>query len=326
MGMKNKPIFISAQPCIIYYAWQVEVMLDNFKEIGIGDEYDIHCLIAYDNAAKGLDDSAHLFQKIAWKHRHFAKFFYYHDTRERPISYISSIRPNLLKQHFKENPELSERVFLYHDCDILLTKYPDFIKQYCEDDLNWYVSDTISYISHKYIKSKGQRVLNEMLSKFGISEDFIQRREDQSGGCQYIMKGVDWKFFHKMERDCEVLFRDVTKLNSDLKTENPTYHELQIWCSDMWSILWNAWMRGYTTKIIPELDFSWATDSIDTWDQKYIFHNAGVTDAVKSTHFYKSDYRTSLPYNISGETYMKEKASYKYFEQIKKTAENSCLL
>ena len=168
--------------------------------------------------------------------------------------------------------------------------------------------------------------MDEMLSKFGISEDFIQKKEEQSGGCQYIMKGVDWRFFHKMEKDCEVLFRDITKLNSTLKANDPKYHEIQIWCSDMWAILWNAWMRGYDTSVISELDFSWATDSIDTWEEKYIFHNAGVTDNIKSTYFYKSDFRTSLPYAITGDGYLKDKASYKYFEQIKKTAENSCLI
>lgn len=324
--MSMKPIFISAQPCIIYYAWQVEVMLDNFAEIGIGDEFDIHILIAYDDNASNLNESAHLFQKIAWKFRGFAKFFYYHDTRPRPVSYISSIRPNILYQHFFSNPELSSSVFFYHDSDILLTKYPDFIRNYCQNDNNWYVSNTISYIGHNYIKSKGQIVMDEMLSKFGLSEQFIQSRESQSGGAQYIMKGVDWRFFLKMQEDCEVLFKDITKLNNSLKIENPNYHELQIWCSDMWSILWNAWMRGFKTEVIPELDFAWATDNIKSWEEKYIFHNAGVTDAMKSQLFYKSDFRTSLPYDITGETYDKERASYKYFEQIKRTASKTCLI
>lgn len=323
--MSMKPIFISAQPCIIYYAWQVEVMLENFLEIGIADEFDIHILIAYDDAAINLNESANLFQKIAWKFRKTAKFFYYHDTRKRPVSYISSIRPNILSQHFLSNPELAERVFFYHDCDIVLTKYPDFLKSYCGNDNDWYVSDTISYVGHKYIKSKGQEVLDAMLSKFGISEQFIEERESQSGGAQYIMKGVDWRFFQKMEKDCEVLFRDITQLNNSLKVQNSQYHEIQIWCSDMWAILWNAWMRGFKTNIIHELDFAWATDNIRAWDEKYIFHNAGVTDSMKTTLFYKSDFRTSLPYHITGEGYDKERASYKYFEQMKRTAKNTCL-
>lgn len=324
---KKRPVFICAQPCIIYYAWQVEVMLDNFTELGIHEKFDIHILIAYDDYVIELSKNANLFHKLAWKFRGVAQFFFYCDSRPQPIHYISSIRPNVLYQHFYANPELSQRVFFYHDCDIVFTKYPDFLESYCSnDDNNWYASDTISYIGHNYIKSKGQVVLDAMLSKFGISESFIQERESQSGGAQYVMKGVDWRFFQKVQVDCEVLFKDITMLNNELKKENPEYHELQIWCSDMWALLWNAWMRGYKTNVVPELDFAWATDNIRAWDEKYIFHNAGVTEETKNEMFFKSDFRSSLPYDIIEENYDNQRASFKYVEQIKKTASKTCLI
>jgi hypothetical protein len=89
-----------------------------------------------------------------------ANYFYYEDTRKYPISYISSIRPNVLKQHFKIFTELSQKEIFYHDCDIVFTKYPDFLnKELLVNVMNWFVSDTKSYISYSYILSKGEDVL-----------------------------------------------------------------------------------------------------------------------------------------------------------------------
>jgi hypothetical protein len=94
----------------------------------------------------------------------------------------------------------------------------------------------------------------------------------------------------------------------------------------MWAILWGAWLRGYETKIIPEMDFCWATDRIDNWDKKYIFHNAGVTGGTAHELFYKADFRDKYPYLHECETYKKEFASYKYFQIIKAIGQNSCLI
>jgi hypothetical protein len=160
----------------------------------------------------------------------------------------------------------------------------------------------------------------------GIHPELVRNRENQSGGAQYLMKRVDWVFWDKVEKDCEKLFKDITALNMQKKIADPTHHELQIWASDMWAVVWNAWMRGYDTNIIPELDFCWATDRIEKFDEKYIFHNAGIVDAIKNQYFYKADFRASYPYNHECETYLKDVASYKYFELMKKVGENSCLL
>lgn len=320
---KRKPILICAQPLIQYYAWQLEVMLHNFRQVGLLD-HKVHILVGYNRTQDNLGKLWDTFKRIESRYE-FCEFFFYEDSRQQPIYYISSIRPNLLWQHFEKHPTLSNEVFFYHDCDIVFTKYPDFFEKYMEDDENWYVSNTISYIGHRYIKSKGDAVTEMMLSQFGISEQFIQDREEQSGGAQYIMKGVDWRFFKKMQFDCELLFKNVTELNKSLKKVDDTYHELQIWCSDMWAILWNAWMRGFKTNIIPELDFAWATDDISRWDEKYIFHNAGVTSSMKQTLFYKGDYMNNTPYNVLGDTYDTNRASYKYFEIVKEVSKQTAI-
>ena len=323
--MKQKQLsIICVQPCIIYYAWQIEVMLHNFQSLNL-QRYDIRCLFAYNKTEPDWEEKVSLIKKVEEKYNLVARFYYYEDGRDFPISYISSVRPNILKQHFKEFPELKERVIFYHDCDILFTKFPDFLSTYCDDDNNWYVSDTKSYIGHNYIVSKGEEVLDRMCDIVGINKKVVKEREEQSGGAQYIMKGVDWQFFEKMEKDCENMFREITFYNRFRKMKEPNYHELQIWCADMWAILWGAWMRGYTTNIIPEMSFCWATDDTSTWDERYIFHNAGVVDVQKNQLFYKGDYTNKPPYDDDLDKYLPTKASWKYVQVIKEVKENTCL-
>jgi hypothetical protein len=314
------------QPCILYYAWQVEVMLENFKRLEIHREHEIHCLFAYNRRESDWEKKFSLIQKVERRYYDVAKFYYYEDTRVYPVSYISSIRPNILKQHFLAHPQLRNDAVFYHDCDIVFTRYPDFLTRLGGNgDNDWYVSDTISYIGAKYILSKGEEVLTEMCKIVGINEALVIDREEQSGGAQYVMKNLDWLYWHKVEKDSERLFKEISALNHKKVSEDPKHHALQIWCADMWAVLWNAWMRGYDTNIVPELSFCWATDAVSGWEKHYIFHNAGVTDALKKTHFFKGMFRDVMPYLYDGQDYDENKASYKYWELIKSIGQNSVL-
>jgi hypothetical protein len=326
MNTKKPLTLMCVQPCIPYYAWQIEVMLNNFEKHNL-HKYDIRCLFAYNKRESDWEKKVEVIKKVESKYSHIARFFYYEDTREYPISYISSIRPNVLKQHFKEFPETSNRAVFYHDCDIVFTKHPDFFDKYLDDDENWYVSDTISYIGHDYILSKGEDVLDKMCQIIGIDKSLVKEKQGESGGAQYILKNVDWLFFQKMEKDCEKLFRQITELNHAKKREDPTHHELQIWCADMWALLWNGWLRGYSTKVVDDLKFCWATDDIKRWEETYIFHNAGVTESTKNDLFYKAQYRNgNFPFNMDIDQYKKDRCSYNYILEIKSIGEKSCLL
>jgi hypothetical protein len=116
----------------------------------------------------------------------------------------------------------------------------------------------------------------------------------------------------------------VTDLNNELKRETPSYHELQIWCSDMWAVLWGAWRRGWKTNCLPEFEFSWGTSTEDDFYRLNIMHNAGVTSPGQGL-FYKAQYMNSLPYNAEL-TINDNTASKKYWESIQKTAAKSVLL
>ena len=323
--MKNLR-YICVQPRLLYYAWQVEVMINNFIEQGINPN-NIDILVAWNPNDKTSDpENKEPWDKLA-SHYNSVRFFFYQDTREQPIHYISSIRPNILKQHFKAHPVLSNDAIFYHDCDILFTKKLDFITSNYAivNDNTWYLSNTNHYINYDYIRSKGQDVYDKMCEIVNIDPLIPQLMNSNSGGAQYIMKNIDEAFWEKVEKDSEQLFYQITQLNNEKKAADPTHHELQIWCADMWAVLWGGWLRGNETKVVPELDFSWATDGIERWDETAIYHNAGITCAC-GRQFYKGAYMEKLPYDIQEEAFSKTKNCYNYVKEIIKTAKKSPLI
>ena len=303
--------FICAQPANLYYAWQVEVMLNNFLETGINlNEVDVVCC---------ADSPPKEWQALA--NNYAARFFFYPDTRESK-RYISSIRPNILKQHFTAHPYLSNEPLLYHDCDIVFTKMVNW-QQFEVDDI-WYGSDTRWYINYDYIISKGQDVFDKMVEIADINPQLVIDNNENSIGAQYILKRVDAGYWADVERDSERLYKEINHLSNQKKKYDPKYHELQIWCADMWAVLWNIWKRGHVTRCHDDLQFSWATSTEDEYYQFNIMHNAGVT-SVKSGLFYKAAYFSSLPYNQNLE--IKENtASKKYYEWIQRVEKVSVLI
>lgn len=320
--MKNIT-FLSAQPLTLYYLWQLEVMLTNFEIVGIDSLHDIHVLLA-DNPTDAITQHAKPFLKKLSNRFKKVQFFVYQDSRKDP-HYISSLRPHIIKKHFMALPDMQDRAIFYHDCDMIFTKEPDFLSGLLDVDTNWYVSDCISYIGHDYIKSKGDDILQHMCNIVGINPLWVQHKQSQSGGAQYLMKFVPWTFWHKVEMDSERLYKEVSALNYIRKKNDPEYHELQIWTADMWAVLWNAWMLGFNTNVIPEMDFVWPTDRKEELKKKYIFHNAGITPEMANAYFHKNSFTNQLPYSHDGSKYLQDKASYWYWQQVRALLSQSCL-
>ena len=320
--MKNLR-YICVQPRLLYYAWQVEVMINNFIKHGINPN-NIDILVAWNpnDLTTSVQANVDAWNKLA-AHYNQVRFFFYQDTREQPIYYISSVRPNILKQHFKAHPQLESEAIFYHDCDIVFTQTPNWTP-FLNNKI-WYLSNTNSYINYDYVISKGLDVYDTMCKVVQIDPIIPRLMNSNSGGAQYLMKNIDSTFWEFVERDSEKLFKEITELNNIKKTADPRYHELQIWCADMWAVLWNGWLAGNETKVVPEMDFSWATDPINRWNETTIYHNAGATCECEGT-FYKSLYMNTLPYNIEIEKYSKEKNCYNYVLEIKETAQKSCLI
>lgn len=305
--------FVMAQPAIKYYAWQVEVLLNNMIDKGINLNWvDVVCKIDGNDIPEEWD-------KL--RHGYAARFFFYKDERETK-DYISSVRPNILKQHWEKHPYLETEAILYHDCDIAFTRAQDWSK-YTQDDI-WYGSDTKWYISYDYIISKGQDVFDEMVRVMDIDPQLVIDNNDNSIGAQYLMKGVDKTFWEDVERDSEKLFVDITELNRKKKQDDPDHHEIQIWCADMWAVLWNAWKRGHKTQCHDDLEFAWGTSPENEWDKFSIFHNAGVVN-TEGGLFHKAKFMNEYPYNK--DLQIKEgTASKKYYELIQQVEKKSVLL
>jgi hypothetical protein len=334
--------FVSAQPATKYYAWQVEVMINNFIEMGINANH-IDVIAWKENGIIPEEWS-----KLA--NRYAARFFFYDDTRDTKY-YVSSIRPNILKQHFKAHSYLKYDVIFYHDCDIIFTKNPrEWITDEMLSDDIWYGSDTRWYISHSYIKSKGDDVMKKMCDIMQIDEQIVEENELNCIGAQYLMKNIDYSFWDMVEKDSEKLFKDVTNLNTQKimldkmrfeeekkeweknnpealakgeKYSRPLYHELQIWCADMWAVLWGAWRLGYKTNCHPNYEFSWATSNEEEYQRMNIMHNAGVASANEGL-FYKASYMNEYPYN-KNLTIREGTSSKKYYEWVQKTEKITAL-
>jgi len=308
--------FVCAQPATIYYAWQVEVMINNFIEMGVNPN-NIEILCWKQNNI--IPDE---WTKLT--NSYPVKFFFYDDTRETRY-YISSIRPNLLKQHWEKYPELKDDVIFYHDCDIIFSKPIDtwITEDMLKDDI-WYGSDTRFYIAHSYITSKGQDVIDKMCDIMELPEEMIKDNELNCIGAQYLMKNVTYDYWDRVESDCEKLYKDVTALNNQKKKDDPNHHELQIWCADMWAVLWGAWRLGNQTICHPDYEFSWATSSEEDYQRMNIMHNAGVTSPNDGL-FYKASYISKVPYGDKLEI-TENTASWYYWNEIQKIGQKSCLL
>lgn len=291
-------IYISAQPDDLYFLWQLELQLFNFRNVGIAPG-DIHVLIAYD-PEKGLNEAFSEFVKGADK----ACIYLYPDMR-RKARYKPSVRPHLLWQHFSAHPEMKNEWCMYHDSDILFREKP--VLDLPENDLTWLVSDTRSYIDSNHLMNIGGRaLLDAMCGVIGIDPELVTSRDQHAGGAQYVMTGTDGAFWKKAEEDCERLFQLLDDFNSCKHNADSTvrayrsawqhYDGIDAWCTDMWVVLWNAWQQGISTRIHPELDFCWPRDPSAEWERKKILHYAGVSAFGAGNDFCKGFYEDFPPF------------------------------
>ncbi|MGY0039350.1 hypothetical protein [Pedobacter sp. NJ-S-72] len=191
-------IFITAQPDHYYFLWQIQLQLFNLKKLGVAPE-DIHVLIGYD-AKVGLQKH---FQDFIALNKD-ALFYTYPDKRERSF-YPSSIRPHIISQHYKFVPFLEKSTIFYIDSDVLFRELPNFKE--LEHTDTWYISDTASYLNYQYIiQSSNENTFLSMCNIIGIKPDLVLLNNNHVGGAQYILKNLSYKFWDKIEQNCEELY------------------------------------------------------------------------------------------------------------------------
>jgi hypothetical protein len=305
-------IFIQAVPHDLYFQWQIEVQIVNFRKFGVSDKMEI-CVWH----PKGMPNLK-AWETIQDKYPE-VNISSYEDGGVNLGLYIPQLRPHSIKKHFAANAErLKDKVFFYHDSDIIFNYLPDFEKL-CADDICW-ESDTSSYLDYNYLKRKevqGNIPEHEAIGKLAeigkIDIETIKSYSNKTGGAQTILKGIDSEFWEDVERMCieirENFFYGVhNSINRKyFKDEN---HGFQSWCADMWALNFALWNRGIKSDVTKELDFSWATDNMETFKKKPIFHNAGATG--QPGIFYKGAYIASSPLHQNLELPSEDKASRMY--------------
>lgn len=316
----NNLVFVSAQPDHIYFHWQVELYLYQFKKHNIQDR--CYAIFGY----TGQKPSAYV-TNLAKQYNIIS----YKDERTDK-SYIPSIRPHILAKFFADRPELGKNVF-YHDSDIFIVKMPRF--DLMLSDSAGYVSDTVNYIGYNYINSCCKRykeihteladddIFLKMCELVHIDPTLVQSNEQNSGGAQYLLKHIDSQYWKDVETSCNVLY----KLFLDYEKKYPIAHHIQKWTADMWAVLWNYWKRGGTTIVHKELEFSWATGTVNDYFNRNIFHLAGVTTETEKDKFYKAKYtgRNIFEEYIKDNTIFdhvsKHNATYEYISVLKEYVE-----
>jgi hypothetical protein len=314
-------VFVSAQPDVPYFHWQIKLYVHNFIEKGINPK-NIHVILAMVHGAKEPSEGTKELLNLG------VNLHFYEDNR-RKKTYIPSIKPYLISRWLEEYPQFGKSFFL-HDADIIFRELPDFEKL-LKDDVS-YLSDTIGYIGYNYImdccnryerqhkNSKKGQLLSEMADVIGIDVNVIKENQENSGGGQYIIKNTDSKLWDKIYEDSTPLY---FQMHSYQKRFPINPGQIQFWTAEMWSLLWNLWLNGNKTSVIKDLNFSWATDNIERYEKCPILHMAGVTDDLKSTKFYKGEYINIDPIEclIKDENHFdyvdKNSSTIKYIELMK---------
>lgn len=296
-------IYISVQPDIPYFHWQIEVMLTNFKEVGI----DLSkCHVIFLHKEKESE------QVRGLKNKYDAQFFSYLDDREDKC-YIPSIKPYGMYKHFS-SIEI-DQCFFYHDSDIIFKKKVELIPE----ENQCVMSDTISYIGYDYCVSKGEEQLSEMAEIVGVDIETIKSHQSSSGGAQYIYYSTPKEYWLKVYNDSNKLYQH---LDERSKTDIPKQGDylIQKWCAEMWATLWNMWLFRIDTKVSKELNFVFATAPISEYEKCNILHNAGVTDKNKHNMFFKGAFIHNSPFEQDLSYVDPSYCSFFYTQAVKQVA------
>lgn len=319
---------ICVVPGDLYFASEVEVLINNLRKFGYSDKLTI----LYDQQLSFIE----YWNRLVYTYEE-VKFYNYttFDVQNLKSIYPQVIRPNILKKHFQKYPELQDKTIFYIDSDVILTKNFNF-ERYLSDDIN-YLSKT-DYISASYFEEKKKNVLPYKSKEYekldvldyatklvGLDKEIAILNQENTGGAQYLLKNINWEFWEKVENDC-------INIRVYLKTINHLYFSdekigFQSWCADMWAVLWNLWLNKAETRCPEDMNFTWATCPISEWNRYAIYHNAGVTGKYQNINgeeckmYNKSEivFRENIitPFDIKKyENIDKRYCSYNYLQEI----------
>lgn len=285
--------YIMAQPAVLRFEWEVQVSIYAMLKAGIKKK-DIVILFS-----KHEESVVENIKKLG------VEVHEYDDARF-DYSYIPSLKPYLMYRYLNEDKAREKNTYFFMDSDVVIKE------EIVIDPLDgvWYGSDCGGYLNYDYMVQceNGSEITKEMADIVGVTIDDIKKINNNSIGAQYIISQPSAEYFKKV-------YEDSIKLWLHIKDKDTN---LQKWTAEMWSTLWNMIYFNKMPKVSKDMDFTWATDSIDVWDKNKIYHNAGVTQDMKDM-FFKGDYVRKTPFSIDIDYINKEKSSYEYAKLIRET-------
>jgi hypothetical protein len=290
--MSRELVIISCVENIERFIWETETQLFNLSKYGLVDKFRLLIFLpAYQREfLKGWKEMEKRYPE--------AKFFYYTDPHNKVTDlmvnydYVPIHRLCSLERHFKAFPDLQNSAVFYIDSDVIFTSEPP-IGLYVDDDIN-YLSDTKTYLNETYLSSKIKDVIPEKKEQYekanivdraakfaGLAISDIKAENDNTGGAQYLLKNMNFKFFSECIDLClkiRIFFQTINQEffpgTTRIEKEN---NGIQSFCADMWAIQWNLWRHKLPTSTPKWMDFAWATDKTDRLSEVFMLHNAGVT-------------------------------------------------
>jgi hypothetical protein len=178
-----------------------------------------------------------------------------------------------------------------------------------------YVSDCSSYLNLDYLEKKGIGLAEAMAKEIFVPYSTIVERDLGAGGAQYVFDSVSWKTWKKAYLNSIKLF-DFLNGNKDTFERKKEENCVQVWCAEMWGVLWSLWDDGHITKIDKDMNFLFATDDSRLINDYKIIHNAGVMGG-DSELFNKGDFLKRSPKNHEQEV-DGTKVSSLYYSYLKK--------
>lgn len=280
-----------AQPAVPRFEWEVKVAIYGLLKAGILKEDIVILFSKHEESVvseiKNIGVNVHI----------------YSDDRY-DFEYIPSLKPYLMYRYLEEDVSRENETYFFMDSDVIVKEQPE-----TDSHLRgvWYGSDCGGYLNYDYIVQcdNGFNILKDMSEIVGVSIEDIKSMNNDSIGAQYIISKPSSEYFKKVYEDSIKLWKYVKNKDTNL----------QKWTVEMWATLWNMPLFDVMPRAKKEMEFTWATDSIEKWNKNKIYHNAGITQDMKDM-FFKGDYINKDPFNEDFSHVNKDKASYEYTKLI----------
>jgi len=303
MTVKDEIRFISAQPDELYFIWQTEVYLTNFISLDVPAE---NCVALFGHKPDEQPSEALCTLRARFP---TVDIRAYPDTRDAEGSaYSASIQPHLIDKSLGDSPHWEKALTFYHDSDIAFRHLPNFDAILKAHPSACVLSDTRDYIGYEYLQACCKNIAadnphiptNELIVKMcdvvGIDISVVRDNEVNSGGAQYLLRGVDRAYWQKVYRDSIAISKLFDEYFIERRLPKCANDYIQIWTAGMWSYLWNLWWFEFDTAVHPEMQFLFSDASSS--EPASVLHMTGVREEQKHILYNKTDWWSKNPLTV----------------------------